>query len=808
MPPSGELAIGMQKRRCSQLLVGILALSCLFMIRVQTEISNECLSANAKSCEDCIQADSQCGWCKQENFTGPGELTSARCNFVENLLHRCPQKYIESPHGQTVIAPARPLTADRRERPKPEDITQIAPQKLTLTLRSGEPQGFDLHFRRAEDYPIDLYYLMDLSYSMVDDLHHVKKLGTELQQRMKDITSDFQMGFGSFVDKTTMPFISMTPKMVQNPCANNLNGQLCTSPFGYKNVLSLTANGTEFNQLVGKQQISGNMDSPEGGFDAMMQAAVCGDKIGWRNNTRLLVFSTDAGFHFAGDGKLGGIVLPNDGHCHLSSDGMYSASNHLDYPSVAQLVQKLGENNIQPIFAVTEEFHSVYKELSRLIPKSAVGMLSANSSNVIQLIINAYNALSSEVILENSRLPAGVHFHYTAFCKHGHVHTGDKGHSCSDIQIGDEVRFQIEAITSGCPNGGKDAVVEIRSLGFQEHVTVKLQFICQCKCQADGQPNSDECHHGNGTLECGACRCNPGRVGRLCECDKNEVSSEDVEASCKKDNTSSVVCSGKGDCICGECFCHKRDNPLEVIWGNLCECNNLTCDHANGRICGGNGVCNCSHCICFANFSGSDCSCPSSTATCVGRGEEMCSGRGRCKCGKCVCSESKYQGPTCEHCPTCPDACEEHRDCAECRAFGTGPQKESCSTCEFNVTKVEQIERQESTCKVKDENYCWFYFNYTYEGRIPQVFVQSKRECPEEPNILAIIAGVVAGIVFIGLALLLIWKLLMILHDRREFAKFEKDRLNAKWDTQDNPIYRSPINSFKNPTFGSKATHL
>lgn len=39
------------------------------------------------------------------------------------------------------------------------------------------------------------------------------------------------------------------------------------------------------------------------------------------------------------------------------------------------------------------------------------------------------------------------------------------------------------------------------------------------------------------------------------------------------------------------------------------------------------------------------------------------------------------------------------------------------------------------------------------------------------------------GIVLIGLALLLIWKLLMIIHDRREFAKFEKEKMNAKWDT-------------------------
>ena len=52
---------------------------------------------------------------------------------------------------------------------------------------------------------------------------------------------------------------------------------------------------------VKKAQVSGNLDAPEGGFDAIMQAIVCKNEIGWRDKARrLLVFSTDAGFHYAG----------------------------------------------------------------------------------------------------------------------------------------------------------------------------------------------------------------------------------------------------------------------------------------------------------------------------------------------------------------------------------------------------------------------------------------------------------------------------------------------------------------------------
>lgn len=43
--------------------------------------------------------------------------------------------------------------------------------------------------------------------------------------------------------------------------------------------------------------------------------------------------------------------------------------------------------------------------------------------------------------------------------------------------------------------------------------------------------------------------------------------------------------------------------------------------------------------------------------------------------------------------------------------------------------------------------------------------------------------GVIGAIVAVGLALLIMWKVLTTIHDRREFARFEKERMMAKWDT-------------------------
>lgn len=51
------------------------------------------------------------------------------------------------------------------------------------------------------------------------------------------------------------------------------------------------------------------------------------EKIGWRNDSlHLLVFVSDADSHFGMDSKLAGIVIPNDGLCHLDSKNEYSMS--------------------------------------------------------------------------------------------------------------------------------------------------------------------------------------------------------------------------------------------------------------------------------------------------------------------------------------------------------------------------------------------------------------------------------------------------------------------------------------------------
>jgi hypothetical protein len=42
--------------------------------------------------------------------------------------------------------------------------------------------------------------------------------------------------------------------------------------------------------------------------------------------------------------------------------------------------------------------------------------------------------------------------------------------------------------------------------------------------------------------------------------------------------------------------------------------------------------------------------------------------------------------------------------------------------------------------------------------------------------------SVIAGVILVGLALLLIWKLITEILDRKEFARFQKELNKANWD--------------------------
>jgi hypothetical protein len=78
---------------------------------------------------------------------------------------------------------------------------------------------------------------------------------------------------------------------------------------------------------------------------------------------------------------------------------------------------------------------------------------------------------------------------------------------------------------------------------------------------------------------------------------------------------------------------------------------------------------------------------------------------------------------------------------------------------------------------------------------------ERKRICPEKPDFIGIILGLIGCIVCVGLVTIFMWKALTTIHDRREFARFENERMNMKFPSHSNPIFRQATTTIQNPTF-------
>eukprot|EP00794_Sanderia_malayensis_P011259 gene11259-12439_t len=669
---------------------------------------------------------------------------------------------------------------------------RVFPQNITLYLRPGRPATVNVKVKTPTNYPVDLYYLMDLSFSMLDDKQRIVNISNLLERKMKEVTSNFRLGFGAFVDKNLGPYTFTRKEEISKKLAEHPESQMT---FGFKNYLPLDVDPKKFETVVRECNISFNIDAPEGSLDAMMQVVACEKSIGWRAKKearRIVILTTDAGFHFAGDGLLGGVVSPNDGQCHLSQSGNYIKSNQMDYPSLSFLREKMLGAEIVPIFATTGNL-KLYKRVEAFFGNASGAVAAAlnnDSSNIVPLIRSAYEKISRTVKVSTEKV-SGLNVKFQAKCGNKRPWADKDG--CTEIDLGEEVQFNVTVEATACSKSLKN----VQSFGIKtsfDDVNVNLKLVCDCECDDPlYDVKSANICNSRGTLKCGKCVCDPTYTGRFCQC--TEMMNED-KSKCRIGGTGSV-CSGRGTCECAECVrCKKTKNPFEYIYGAFCECSNATCPKSFGEICGGNtrGICDCNKCKCEPDWTGPACGqeCINSTAGCLSN-NKICSDRGSCVCGKCTGCSAGYFGDYCEQCAeNCPDPCAENSECVKCKVFGTSDL--SATACEAECTKrkvrkvtiVNYVEAGAGErCTDTDKNDCSFIFTSKKINNTDyiELLVQKERICPGEPNILAIILGVIAGIVGVGLVLLLIWKLLATLKDRRELAKFNKDLQELKFDT-------------------------
>nr|WEL12718.1 integrin beta 1B [Halisarca dujardinii] len=760
-------------------------------------------------CTSCIQSTLFCKWCANANITG-------RC-ISDSLTFSPPCSDTQRPGGNVMLVEDRILS----------DTVQVRPQSVQLLVRPGEPQTFQVTIRPAPTFPLDVYFLMDFSASMEDDLATLQSIAGDIARDIGTITPNYQLGFGSFVDKPTAPYIDTREAVIDHPCGAD---EICDAPYSYHHHLNLTSDGSAFSNAVSNLLISGNLDSPEGGIDGLLQAVVCDDIIGWRPNParRLLVYITDASFHFGADGKIGGAMTPHDGKCHLRKIAGqnfydYEEALRLDYPSISMLNTMMLDRGISPIFLVTSSEQSLYRNLGSVFDNAVVGFLTRDSANLVGSLRQAYNELSSRVRLFIDSIP-GLTVTPTSSCLPNAIPDGQGG--CTRVTIGETITIDVKVEVTQCtPEIIQGRTLNIRTSIFGD-ITVEIRGVCECPCRGTQMENSTQCS-GQGSLVCGLCECNPGRLGDRCECADGGLNPTLV---CKN-GPNMLPCSGPnaGDCVCGQCICRTgiNNNPEFMYSGEMCQCNNFQCGvDTRGRLCSGFGECTCNGvCVCEPGYSDDICQCrPEEECRAAPSDMEFCSGQGTCNCGDCTCNEG-YGGT---HCATCTDAnicgpeqCQRYDACTSCLFYINNRQVldrglSECSACDqLNVTMAFRDVVDETDSRVGNSTFTCVssavegecngvvYFIRVGSGGESTVLARNTpSRCSTAIPAWIIAVPIVIGLLILGIITIVIAKLLLLLVDRYEYKQFKKEVAGSKFGASVNPIYNSANQEFQNPAYG------
>ena len=763
------------------------------------------------SCSDCLSVKG-CGWCIAN--------TTGYCISENDDRTVC--MAVVNPRSKVYNEVTRPLN----------DVYQVSLDSINLRLRVGEPLTFNFTVKPAENFPLDLYILMDLSNSYKEDLVIVKQLAPTLANSLNNLTDDALIGFGTFIDKLTEPYFSEKHINLgfkdKNDNPSCIRDEECSFPVAFEHVSNLTNSSDDFNNALQMVSISTNADIPEGALDGMMQATVCTDLIGWRDNSRkVLIVMTDAIVHTAGDGRLGGIVKINDETCHTQYSKehdrfLYTASTEYDYPSLEQLRLVLRRYGIVPVFAVPSAEFDYFNMTAGLL-NGLVAETADDSSDLLIVVAEAYNDIVSQVTVDYDS-PNFLTTEVSLACpiEDDIVYSSEM---CNDIES-NSVQVNITLTLSECSKevtNGKMYPLEVAIPGF-DRFTIFIEGECNCDCETANEIDESRCL--NGELNCGKCDCENGYMGDRCDC------STDL---CPSFN--GIECGGRGSCDgCGSCICNTIDSPQysvsnPQIFEDSCQCSNYECEtDLNGLACSGRGNCVCDNgvfsCECGVSSNtgeahyGDICQC--SSDHCVDPDNPMnitCSGHGTCRpCeaqgSACSCTQN-YRG---EYCGTFIDLNTDNcgsadESCIEC--YGTAADNKqdvdvACSNCagyilldDTQSSSYEIPGTVNGSTDVCTHSTTECSYNY-YVGislSSDMLYAVEPRSCLLIP-IWAIAVIILVGLLIIGIIVIVIIKLCLMWLDYREYKRFMYDVNSANKSTQSNPVYQNPITHVDNPIHG------
>ncbi|CAG7817701.1 unnamed protein product [Allacma fusca] len=517
-------------------------------------------------------------------------------------------------------------------------------------------------------------------------------------------------------------------------------------------------------------------------------------------------------------------------------------STEFDYPSIALINDKLWENGIHAIFATPNT--SLYTGLSSHVEGSSTVPLSKNQSgSIVEVVIQELQKIIDTVEIAEEQADTYRIRYYSKCHSSAEFVAGGKcnitGEASEDEHI---IEYQIEIEVLKCPSrgAGPEESIEIGPIGFFSKLKIHLTPACSCSCETQPDVGQSPEFCLNGRSKCGQCDCSEGYCGKRCD----KLLSNTTHAQCYRNE---LECSGNGTCHCGECYCQNE------FMGSLCQFNRIQCPLGDdGRICSGRGICTTQFlnesmnigstneneiifCRCHPGFTGATCNCTSDTSNCRATPESsICSNNGDCKCNNCECRRG-LQGKFCDECILADfeeklSINPEFRTCMNTK-FSDSKEAFSdisllpCFSKHFPMPPIIRIvddipdsncNRSMSPCRLEEYRHpttdCKHQFSVNCNPEnISVVIIQWNQygtECSGPKDLMGLFVGVATAIVIAGIVALIAWKIATHYYDKQEFLKFEKERANAQWPTENNPLYIATTTMHMNPSYGTDPEEL
>lgn len=659
-------------------------------------LAQECTTIDTCSrCTGLDGASSECVWCldNTDNTKLDGYiLEGGRCTTAGDCV-KVDKKVMPLGITKTVIT----------QEPSDDGTTSyLSHDKVDIKLRRDEDAIFTVKVTK-KPVKFQLYFLLDLSKSMTEELQNVRDSAQKLPKAFEDVNvkikpDPFEFGFGSFVDKAIKPF---TFDMFEYD----------PPTYGYRHSVNFGTNGGnngKFYKGLSEQKVSGNSDAPEGGFDAILQVLYC-QQVGWEDvsrsgSLRLILMATDQQSHVAGDGIEAGLVWPAqkkcmndlffsnqctrttmsdlmnplDPNCYLANDEKvekdceqfqhcYYHNVINDYPSPEQIEEALTENRARLAYVVPDDdvelssgVRDQYRLFHQTYEKQTLASDTLDEEDYGTVVRNIYYEIVSEA--PKFDLDSTSEDYHTFVANYGHEHLCTEVKDSKVFYMGKSdkrelfleynCKFTIGQIDGKYSNDALNVrFTNVIYGGFE----VKIQS-SECNCPEQppffSNPMMKKKCNGNGELvmkgECGTCKCDSVATGgSQCNCP-----AEDKQANCPEDPSNGLQCSGQGACECKICKCTQVPG-LPLRTGKDCSCANVCNSIVKEEQCGGPkaGKCDCNTCVCNDGYHGDSCEC--NVVESCGTDGGQCGGeeRGTCNKDKCACEcEPPYSGKKCEFC--------------------------------------------------------------------------------------------------------------------------------------------------------------